>query len=179
MFKKFLIALVILVAGFAGFVAMQPSEFKVERTATIDAPAADVFPHVNDLHKWDAWSPWAKLDPNAKVGFEGPEAGKDAAMSWSGNDAVGEGRMAIVESRPDNLVSIKVDFTQPMEGTSTSEFSFKPEGNRTAVTWTMGAHHNFIAKAMCLIMNGPKMMGDEMEKGLTKLKSVSEGTGTS
>jgi hypothetical protein len=100
-------------------------------------------------------------------------------MSWSGNDAVGEGRMAIVESRPDNLVSIKVDFTQPMEGTSTSEFSFKPEGNRTAVTWTMGAHHNFIAKAMCLIMNGPKMMGDEMEKGLTKLKSVSEGTGTS
>jgi uncharacterized protein YndB with AHSA1/START domain len=179
MFKKVLIALAVLIAGFAVVVAMQPSDFKVERTATIDAPAAKVFPHVNDLHKWDAWSPWAKLDPKAKVAFEGPEGGKDAVMAWSGDSSVGEGRMTIVDSRPDDLVSIKVDFTEPMEGSATSEFAFKPEGNRTAVTWTMGAHHDFIGKAMCLIMNGQKMMGDEMDKGLAQLKAVTEGEKTS
>jgi uncharacterized protein YndB with AHSA1/START domain len=176
MLRTILIILVVLIAGFAGVVAMQPSEFKVERTATINAPAADVFPHVNDLHKWDAWSPWAKLDPNAKVGFEGPQAGKDAVFTWSGNDSIGEGRMTIVESRPADLVSIKVDFTRPFAGTSTSEFAFKPDGNGTAVTWTMSGHHDFIAKAMCLIMNGQKMMGGEMEKGLAQLKSVAEAS---
>ena len=78
---------------------------------------ADVFAQVNDFHKWDAWSPWAKLDPAAKVGFEGPEAGQGAVMNWAGNDEVGEGKMTIVESRPSDLVKIKVDFIKPFEGT--------------------------------------------------------------
>jgi hypothetical protein len=40
----------------------------------------------------------------------------------------------------------------------------------------MSEHHDFIAKAMCLIMNGQKMMGGEMEKGLAQLKSVAEAS---
>ena len=106
MIKKILISLVVLVAVFAGVVAMQPSEFSVERTATIAAPAAAVFAQVNDLHKWDAWSPWAKLDPNAKNGFEGAPSGKGAVFTWSGNDQIGEGRMTIVESQPNELIKI-------------------------------------------------------------------------
>jgi hypothetical protein len=176
--KKILIALVILVAGFAGVVAMQPSEFKVERTATIAAPPANVFQHVDDLHKWDAWSPWAKLDPNAKVGFEGPPAGKGAVFTWSGNDKIGEGRMTVVESRPAELVKVDVNFVKPFEGAAQSQFTFKPEGNQTAVTWTMTGEHNFIGKAMCLIMNGQKMMGGEIEKGLSNLKAAAEQPGT-
>jgi uncharacterized protein YndB with AHSA1/START domain len=175
MLKKILIGLVVLVTAFAVVVALQPAEFRVSRTATIAAPAADVFGHVNDLRKWDAWSPWAKLDPAAKVGFEGPEAGKGAVFTWSGNGHVGEGRMTVAESRPGELVALNVDFTKPFEGRSTSEFAFKPEGGGTAVTWTMGGHHDFIGKAMCLIFNGRKMMGGEMEKGLANLKAVVEG----
>jgi len=61
--------LVAIVAAFAAFVALQPSEYRIARSATIAAPASDVFAQVNDFHKWDAWSPWAKLDPNAKTTF--------------------------------------------------------------------------------------------------------------
>jgi hypothetical protein len=57
MLKKLLILLVLLVAGFVAYVAMQPSAFRVERTATVAAPPAAVFAHVDDLHKWEAWSP--------------------------------------------------------------------------------------------------------------------------
>jgi hypothetical protein len=39
----------------------------------------------------------------------------------------------------------------------------------------MRGHNNFIGKAFCLIMNGEKMMGGEMEKGLANLKAVAEG----
>src|SRR6185369_8440127 len=106
-----------LVALFVVVGAMQPSEFQVERTATIAATPADVFAQVNDLHKWDAWSPWAKLDPNAKIAFEGPDAGQGAAMSWAGNDKVGEGKMTVVESKPNDAVRLKVDFVKPLEGT--------------------------------------------------------------
>jgi hypothetical protein len=72
-------------------------------------------------------------------------------------------------------VKINVDIVKPMEGSSTSEFAFKPEGDQTAATWSMSGHHNFLGKAMCLVMNGKKTMSDIMDKGLTNMKSVVEG----
>ena len=65
MFKKIFIAVALAFIAFLIFVALQPSEVRVERTATIAAPPAVVFAQVNDFHKWEAWSPWAKLDPAA------------------------------------------------------------------------------------------------------------------
>jgi hypothetical protein len=38
----------------------------------------------------------------------------------------------------------------------------------------MSAHHNFLEKAFCLVMNGKKMIGDDLEKGLAQLKTVAE-----
>ncbi len=38
----------------------------------------------------------------------------------------------------------------------------------------MSAHHNFLEKAFCLVMNGKKMIGGDMEKGLAQLKSLAE-----
>jgi uncharacterized protein YndB with AHSA1/START domain len=176
MLKKILIALLAVIAIFLIVVALQPSEFHVERTATMAAPAATVFDQVNDFHKWDAWSPWAKLDTNAKIAFEGPPSGAGTIMTWAGNNQVGEGKMTLTESKPGELVKINVDFVRPFEGSSTSQFAFKPDGDQTAVAWTMESHHNFLAKAMCLVFNGKKMMQGEMDKGLANMKSVVEGT---
>jgi hypothetical protein len=174
MLKKIQIAVALLILAFVVVVALQPSEFRVERTAAIAAPPAEVFPHVNDFHKWEAWSPWAKLDPNAKLAFDGPPEGTGTIMSWAGNDKVGEGKMTMTESAPNDLAKIKVDFVKPFEGSVDSAFGFKPEGDRTQVTWTMTGHHNFIEKAFCLVMSGTKMMADDMDKGLAQLKSVVE-----
>lgn len=87
----------------------------------MSAPPATVFDQVNDFHKWDAWSPWGKLDPNAKVTFEGSPSGTGTIMTWAGSDKVGEGKMTLTESRPDQLVKINVDFVKPFAGSSTSE----------------------------------------------------------
>jgi hypothetical protein len=83
--------------------------------------------------------------------------------------------MTVVDSRPNELVDLKVDFTKPFENTSNSKFEFKPEANQTLVTWSMGGKQNFIEKAMCIVFNGKKMIGDEMDKGLAQLKTVAEG----
>ena len=82
--------------------------------------------------------------------FEGAPAGKGAAFAWAGNSKVGEGRMTITESRPGELVRLKLEFLKPFEATNTAEFTFKPEGERTAVTWSMYGHNKFIARAVGL-----------------------------
>jgi uncharacterized protein YndB with AHSA1/START domain len=179
MLIKILIATAVIIILFVAVVAMRPSEFRITRTATISAPPAIVFEQVNDLHKWDAWSPWAKLDPTAKITFDGPAAGTGAGYDWAGNKNVGAGRMTITESHPDDLIRFKLEFRKPFEGTNTAEFTFKPEGNQTVVTWSMAGRYNFIMKAAGLFMNCDKMIGDEFEKGLADLNSVAKAASQS
>jgi hypothetical protein len=174
MLAKILGALAVVVAGLAAVIALQPSDFRVSRTTTIAAPAAVVFAQVNDFHNWTAWSPWAKLDPAMKQTYEGAAAGPGAAYTWVGNREVGEGRMTIVESRPGDLVRVKLDFVEPFAGTSVAEFTFRPEGDRTAVTWTMTGEKNFVAKGINLVMNMDRMIGDQFDKGLAAMKTVAE-----
>jgi hypothetical protein len=175
MLRKILLGLAAIIPVFVVVVALQPSEFRITRSANIAAPAPDVFAQVNDFHKWEAWSPWAKLDPAAKAVFEGPPAGKGAVFRWAGNSEVGEGSMTLTESRPSELIRIKLEFVKPMAGTSIAEFTFKPQGDRTEVTWAMSGHKNFISKAICLFMDQDKMIGGPFEKGLANLKAVVEG----
>jgi hypothetical protein len=113
-----------------------PSAIRVSRRSygRYLRPTACGIAQVNDFHNWEAWSPWAKLDPAAKNSFEGPSAGIGAIFKWSGNNEVGEGSMTITESRPSDLIKIKLDFTKPFEATNATEFTFKPEGNQTMVT---------------------------------------------
>lgn len=169
-----LILIAIAVIIFIVAAAMQPSDFRVTRTATISAPASAVFSQVNELQKWDAWSPWAKLDPEAKNSFEGPASGTGAIMRWAGNNKVGQGSMTIIESRPDEYIRFKLEFLKPFTATNTAEFTFNSENNQTTVTWTMYGKSNFMSKAMGLIMNCDKMVGGQFEKGLAALKSVVE-----
>ena len=178
MLKKILIGaaavVAILVVGFLIVVAVQPDDFRISRSAKMLAPPSAVFTQVNDYHNWDAWSPWAKLDPNAKATFEGPTSGEGAVFAWSGNDEVGVGRQTIVESRPDELVRIKLEFEKPFKATSTAEFTFKPEGDQTLVTWSMFGKNDFMGKAISLFMDCDKMVGGEFEKGLANLKAIVE-----
>ena len=174
MLVKILGALVVVVAGLAVVVALQPSDFRISRTATIAAPAPIVFAQVNDFHNWAAWSPWAKLDPAMKQTYEGAPAGAGAIYTWVGNREVGEGRMTIVESRPSDLIRVKLDFVKPLAGTSVAEFTFRPEGDHTAVTWSMTGEKSFVAKAIHLVMSMDRMIGDQFEKGLAAMKTVAE-----
>jgi len=172
MLKKVLITLLVIIAALAVIIAMQPAEFRVSRSITIPAPAATVFEQVNDFHKWDAWSPWAKLDPAMKKSHEGAPAGVGAMYSWSGNDQVGEGRMTLTESRPSERIRIKLEFLKSFAATNTAEFDFKADGNQTVVTWSMFGTNNVMAKAFGLFMNMDRLVGGDFEKGLAQLKAV-------
>lgn len=169
---KILIAGAGIVIVFLMVVAMQPGDFRVARSATIPVPTAVVFERVNDLHQFQVWSPWAKLDPAVKNIYEGPSAGKGAALIWSGNGEVGAGRMTIVESRSNELIRMRLEFTEPLASTADVVFAFNPKGKATKVTWSMSGRNNFIGRAVCLFMDMDKMVGGQFEQGLANLSAV-------
>lgn len=164
-----LVILVILILA-----ARQPSQFQVARSINVNTSPERVFPHVNTLRKWAAWNPWEKIDPQMKLTYEGPESGVGAAYAWAGNSEVGEGRMTITGSVPPESVRFRLEFYKPMAGTSDAEFSFKPQGKETMVTWAMTGRNNFVGKVMCLFMSMDQMIGSQFEKGLAELKAIAE-----
>ena len=178
MVKKVLLGgaavLAVLVLGFMAVVAMQPTEFRIARSLAMTAPADRVFEQINNLHHSPDWSPFIKLDPNIKYSYEGPESGAGAVYKWSGNDEVGEGSMTIVESKPHELVRMKLQFVRPMEDTAEAVFTLKPEGDQTNVTWAMNGKNNFIKKAFCMFLNMDRMIGDKFAEGLASMKQIVE-----
>jgi len=176
MLKIVLIALAIVIVVFVVIVALQPSQFRVARSATVSAPPAALFAQVNDFHKWEAWNPWGQIDPAMKQTYAGAPAGVGAIYTWNGNKEVGQGRMTILESRPNGLVRVKLEFFKPFAATNTAEFTFQPEGNQTAVTWRMTGEKNFMAKAIHLFMSMDRMIGGQFEKGLAQMKAIAEAT---
>jgi len=157
-------------------VALQPADYKVARSTSIAAPPSAVFAQVNDLRKFMDWSPWGNIDPNCKYTYEGPATGAGSAFSWTGNSAVGAGKMTIEESKANELVRARLDFYKPFAGVGEAHYSFKPDADKTIVTWTMTGKKNFITKGIGLIVSMDKMLGPQFEKGLEKLKSIAEGS---
>ena len=174
MITKLLIIFVLVVSSLLLLIGAQSSDFRIARTGRIPARLAAVFAQVNDFRRWEAWSPWAGLDPAMKVSYGGVTMGMGASYAWSGNNQAGEGRSIITESRPNELIRVKLEFVRPFAGTSDTEFTFKPEGDATVVTWSMSGKRNFLMKAVGLFINCDKICGAQFEQGFANLRAVLE-----
>jgi hypothetical protein len=168
----FLILVLAVVVGAILFIASRkPDEFRVTRSATIDAPAPIVFDHINNIHKWQTWSPWARADPQAKSTFIGPESGAGAALHWEGGKT-GVGTMTNVESRASEFVKFRLDFEKPFKATNHADFTLVPQGDKTHVTWSMYGPNNLMGKCMSLFIDCEKMMSKQFDEGLGYLNEV-------
>jgi hypothetical protein len=172
MLKKILIGILVVIAAFLFFVITRPADFRVERSATIAAPAQALFEQVNDHHNFNKWNPFLKLDPNVKNTFSGPDSGVGAACSWDGTKDIGAGTATITESKPGELVRERMDWKRPMEATATLEFTFKPEGDKTVVTWAMYGKNGFVGKLVSVFMDCDKLCGPQFEQGLADLGKI-------
>ena len=162
-----------LAVAFLVYVAMQPSDFRIERSAEIQASTEKIFPLINDLRGFNRWNPFAKADPDVKIEYSGPASGVGAAYDWRGKKS-GAGRMQIASSAPPSKVTMALDFSKPFEAHNTAEFTLVPRGTTTAVTWAMTGTRPFSHKLMGTIFNMDKMVGGEFAKGLASLKAMAE-----
>lgn len=163
----------VIVIGLLVAASTKPNEFRVARSARINASADRVFPHINDFHRWVNWSPYESLDPDMRKTMTGAESGKGAIYEWEGNSKAGKGRMEILDSSPDRI-GIKLDFEKPFTAHNLAEFVLTPNGPATDVTWATYGPQPFVAKVMSVFVNMDNLVGRDFERGLQNLKSVAE-----
>src|ERR1700751_3907477 len=172
------VVLAIIIAIVLVLAASKPDSFRIERAASLNAPAEKIFSLIADFHQWLNWSPWEGRDPALKRTYSGAERGKGAVYAWDGNKNVGSGRMEILDasppSSPPSKVVIKLDFLKPFEAHNTAEFTMLPQGGATSVIWVMHGPAPFMSKVMQVFMNMDRMIGKDFEAGLFNLKAVSE-----
>src|SRR5258708_35840585 len=100
------VVLAIAIAVVLALAATKPVVFRVQRAATVKAPAEKIFPLINDFHQWGTWSPYEHKDPAMKRTYSGAESGKGAVYAWDGHNNIGSSRREILERTvpPKNVI---------------------------------------------------------------------------
>lgn len=173
MVEAILIVIAILIVGVVVLAAMQPSAFRIERSAVVRASPEKVFSMINDLHALNTWNPFLKIDPEAKVTYSGPAEGKGAAYAWEGAKT-GSGRMEITDVTAPTKVLARLDFYKPFAANNVAEYTLDGRGGATNVTWAMSGRSAFMHKLMGLFFSMDKMIGKTFEDGLADLKAKVE-----
>jgi len=153
---------------------MTQDTYTVQRSVTIDAAPARIYEQIADFHAWVTWSPWEDLDPDLKRTYSGPPAGPGASYAWSGNRKAGQGRMQITGSTEPSSVQIDLVFEKPFKGHNETEFSIRPEGTGSRVTWTMTGKKTVMTRLMGVFVSMDRFLGPDFEKGLARLKASTE-----
>src|SRR5690606_5512400 len=150
-----------------------PDRMALERQVDIDRPAALVFAVANDLSRFNDWSPWYPLDPDATYRYEGPASGPGATVHWQGNESVGSGTMRIVANDAPTQVSTQLvfdGFETPANGGYLIEAT---SGTTSRMTWTFDSDlKGATARWFGLLM--PRYIGADYEKGLANFKALLE-----
>ncbi|MEM7797301.1 MAG: SRPBCC family protein [Cyanobacteria bacterium P01_C01_bin.118] len=177
MFLKIIggIVTTVLIAFVAGFVL--PSQIHVERSLLISAPPTKIFPLVSDFNQWDAWSPWAKMDPDAEMIIKGTGVGQ--MMEWNSEDPqVGHGSQEVIAIETPDYISTHLDFGD--QGMADAMIQLTSQGKGTLVSWSLDSDVRAgvpplmqpISTYFGFLMD--KMVGQEYEKGLNNLKALVE-----
>ncbi|SNT55587.1 Polyketide cyclase / dehydrase and lipid transport [Asanoa hainanensis] len=148
--------------------------YTVVRSIEIAAPPERVYAKIADFHNWTQWSPWEDVDPALHREYSGAPAGPGAAYSWSGNRQAGVGRMEIVSAQEPSDVTIDLAFEKPFKSRNEIIFQVEPAADGSRVTWTMIGPKSFGIRLMGLFKSMDQMIGPDFEKGLGRLKTVSE-----
>ena len=173
MLKLTLLVIALVIGGVLVLAATRPDNFRVQRSATIQAPPERIQPLISDLRKFNSWNPYEKKDPNIVGAYSGPTSGAGAAYAFTGNKDVGKGAIRITSATPE-VVRMDLVMLEPFEADNRVEFRLEPSGTATKVTWALEGKAPFLAKVVHLFLDMDSMVGKDFESGLAGLKKLAE-----
>lgn len=140
-------------------------KYTVSKSITINSANATVLENINDLSKWQTWSPWACLDPQAKM------TSSLDNMTWE-SKFIGSGKMTI-KARTATQVDFDLDFIKPFKSHADVNILIsKVSESTTTVTWQM---HSKLPIFMCFFKKlFQVMIGRDFDRGLVRLKALCE-----
>ena len=167
------IGIVVLIVLFLGFGFVLPRQVQIERSITIDRPAANVFAVLDGFKRFNDWSPWAARDPKAKYTVSGPASGAGAKLAWEGDPkTVGSGYQTIRLSVPYSRIAVALDLDG--RDPANANFVLTPEGPGTRVVWSFDTDLGMNPLSRWFGLMFESMIGPDYEEGLANLKRLLE-----
>lgn len=166
-----ILVIFILIVCILGLIA--PRSYHVERNVFIEAPRSVVFSNVQYWNNWTKWSPWAEMDPEMKVTIQGVDGTEGSKYVWDGEEA-GEGEMTNTGLKPGEQMTYHIQFLKPWKSESNGHMRVDDEGEGTKATWAFYGKTPFPFNIMGLFVSMDKMVGKDFERGLERLKELSE-----
>lgn len=175
-FKYIFFALLFLIIGFYLYgLLFLKDEVMVSRSIEIDRPARMVYKTVNSMHNFNQWSPWPRMDPDAKFTYQGPKSGVGSQMTWSGNQEIGSGVQTIIETIENTKVKTKTVFKSKADAVSYTSYQLTElSPNKTQVEWIYetDSEGDILGRYVGSMLDG--MLGPQYEQGLRNLKQLVE-----
>ncbi len=172
MLKKILLFVVALLVLLLIIGVLLPSEFKVERSTSINVPVEKVFVQVADLNNYVKWNTWSEQDPEAKVTLSMPSSGVGSSWSWEG-EIIGKGSLSIVKFEDRKSIETIVMFYEPRQSEASGFWEFESTEKGANVSWTLKGNLSYpIERYMGFFIDD--ILGGDLEKGLANLKKRCE-----
>jgi effector-binding domain-containing protein len=169
--KYLFFLLLIAIIGVAIYIAVQPNEFSVTRSRTIQAPASVIYNNVIDFKNWPAWSSWIEKNPDTKITFPEQTRGVGGSYSWEDEDGIG--KMTTIDTVQNKSITQHMQFGDFPPSEVSWNFNSN-ENNSTEVTWNIsGKDLPFLFKMYSTFTGGmEENIGPDFERGLEKLDSI-------
>lgn len=171
--KKILLVIVVLIAIVLILAAFTKKKYGVEREIVINKPKQEVFDYIKHLKNQDNYSKWAMMDPAMKKTYTGTDGTVGFVSAWdSEKKDVGKGEQEIKKIAEGERVDFELRFIKPFESTEQAYMQTETVSpTSTRVKWGFDGHMNYPMNLMLLFMDFEKMIGDDLQTGLTNLKS--------
>ncbi|MDO6693391.1 SRPBCC family protein [Aliiglaciecola sp. 3_MG-2023] len=170
--KKVIFSLLILLTVFIVVGYFLPSEYRVQRSISINGAADKIYPQVADLRNWRDWGVWYQRDPNMQVEYSGDSIGIGMKSSWK-SATEGDGSMTIIALAPNQSVTYELYFSG-FDMTSQGQLTFQQSDGQTLVTWTGTGDVGFNAINRYFALAMDSLIGPDLQQSLDNLKAVME-----
>ena len=138
---------------------------------TIKAPKETIILYIQNLEKWQMWSPFHAVDPDTENTYSEKKENIATRMDWNGK-VNGIGFMQ-TEKVTENGINFHLEFIKPFKSKAKTNFILRELGeNKIEVQWDMFGSLPFFLFFLKKLFN--KMITNDFRRGLKRLKSVCE-----
>jgi len=147
---------------------------KIEKSVIINKSAGVVFDYLRLTGNQDNFSVWNMADPDMNKKHHGTDGTIGFIYSWDSTmKNVGAGEQEITAIEEGKSIDYTIRFFRPMQNTGKSGFRISGLGDdASSVVWIFESPSRFPMSLLSPIFR--KMLGKDIEKGLSNLKEILE-----
>lgn len=170
--KVIIIIIVVIIAVPLVTALFTDKDYSVEKEIVINKPKQEVFDFVKLLKNQDYFSKWAMMDPNMEKTYTGTDGQVGFISAWDSKvEDLGKGEQEIIKITEGERIDYELRFIKPFESTEAAYMTTESVSDtETKVKWGFNGRMDYPSNLMLLMMDFEKMIGDDLQTGLERLK---------